>query len=1090
MNDDIKMNIIQDKDYICKSKIIPCQKRGTSLEKKSIKIKMRKESSQIGNSNIYYNNYNFIYNNNSAINNNSKKNTIYNAKLYNDKNIYNHSNFQSGKKNDIKIIKENESTDINKIFQNKEKARTFNRQSSHKKVRNSPDHYKNKTNLVLIETKNRLEQNKGEIYKKKLINENIFTNNDNNNKVENIKNKNIKNIIYNTCNILEEIPNTKRNTDSIIHQSNQDIIYNESLNKTKERPNKVKSKITNKEYNNISNNNFNYSHPENKAKKKIIYPIPMNINIQNNNLEGIHKKRKNIDINTEYQRNPVEEKFFPLEKHQNINNLNNTIKVKLKANNIINNTEINKENDAFQFSENNSIIKSKSKVKMKLDNKKDPEIEIRIIEPKKNEHSFYINNNRISTNNDKNKINEINYKEMMEENPKGRSYNKIGVSKNINIKINNNINNKGTKVKIIQNNNNDQINRNSTYNNNENSFFTININNSNIDENNINEPKNNLGNYCFVNNAHINESINNFNINNQINNNISNNRVNNINVFKSNSKTNKNIKLSSINAFNENKNIYITSNNNFSNCNTGNTSNNIYNQNYINKDIFQKEKENIEKDKNNIDFETKINNEEKNKDEELILIELEEEKGSNDNEFNSKNLENKKEVLQHKFFNNRKITEELKEKDLSLDKSASLRVFSIPQEDFLEKDDDVLKFLNSPSPRDNSPIKNNEINSNININMNNNAISNIHQCNEEDESEIIIQNSEFSMMNDPSKYNYIINKNIGQSSNIYGSNNNNLNNNNNSNINIDNYTMKDTSIISNVGIKGCKSITQAGKERTGHRKKNQDNYIIEKNLNNILGFNLFAILDGHGDNGHLVSQLASKYIIKKFTKITNSFNDTEKIYNYFKKNDFQKIIDIFLEIDKEIIDQKKFDISLSGTTCVLVIQLNDHLICSNIGDSRAILIYDENKIFELSHDSKPNIPEEEKRINLMGGVVDQVEDEDGEKTGPYRVYIRDKDQPGLAMSRSFGDKKAKSCGVIPYPDIIEYNLNNDSKYMVLCSDGVWEFISNEEVMEIGNKYYNQNNMTDFCNELLKKSTEIWENEENYMDDITIVTVFF
>ena len=94
------------------------------------------------------------------------------------------------------------------------------------------------------------------------------------------------------------------------------------------------------------------------------------------------------------------------------------------------------------------------------------------------------------------------------------------------------------------------------------------------------------------------------------------------------------------------------------------------------------------------------------------------------------------------------------------------------------------------------------------------------------------------------------------------------------------------------------------------------------------------------------------------------------------------------------------------------------------------------------------------------------------------------------MSRSFGDKKAKSCGVIPYPDIIEYSINNDSKYMVICSDGVWEFLSNEEVMEIGNKYYAQNNINDFCSQLLKKSTEMWEREENYIDDITIVAVYF
>ena len=127
----------------------------------------------------------------------------------------------------------------------------------------------------------------------------------------------------------------------------------------------------------------------------------------------------------------------------------------------------------------------------------------------------------------------------------------------------------------------------------------------------------------------------------------------------------------------------------------------------------------------------------------------------------------------------------------------------------------------------------------------------------------------------------------------------------------------------------------------------------------------------------------------------------------------------------------------------------------------------------------------------MGGRVDQVLDENGEKTGPFRVYIKEEDSPGLAMSRSFGDKKAKSCGVISYPDIIEYNLNNNEcKYMVICSDGVWEFLSNEEVKLIGDKYYNQNDMAKFCNELLKRATEFWENEENYMDDITIVTVFF
>ena len=346
---------------------------------------------------------------------------------------------------------------------------------------------------------------------------------------------------------------------------------------------------------------------------------------------------------------------------------------------------------------------------------------------------------------------------------------------------------------------------------------------------------------------------------------------------------------------------------------------------------------------------------------------------------------------------------------------------------------------------------------------------------EEEESEFVIRNSDFSINNDEKKK-----KNINESNKIMDSNN--------------NIYTKDISMISNFGIKCCKSLTQAGKERTGHRKKNQDNYIIEKNINKVLEFNIFAVLDGHGDNGHMVSQLASKYLIKKISTITSIYSDIETIYNFLKKSDFKEIIKIFLEIDKEIIEQQKFDIMRSGSTCVLIIQLGVHIICANIGDSRAILVYEEHcisKIFELSHDSKPELPEEKKRIIRMGGLVQQVKNEKGEGIGPFRVYDKTSEQPGLAMSRSFGDKKGKMCGVISYPEIIEYNLNNhDSKYMVICSDGVWEILSNEEVMNIGNNYYKENNISEFCNNLLKTTTKIWEEEENYMDDITILVVFF
>ena len=62
--------------------------------------------------------------------------------------------------------------------------------------------------------------------------------------------------------------------------------------------------------------------------------------------------------------------------------------------------------------------------------------------------------------------------------------------------------------------------------------------------------------------------------------------------------------------------------------------------------------------------------------------------------------------------------------------------------------------------------------------------------------------------------------------------------------------------------------------------------------------------------------------------------------------------------------------------------------------------------------------------------------------------------------------------------------------MLICSNGIWEFISNEEVIETGNKYYLLNDPLWLCHKLKNESTKIWMNEDIFIDDITVVVVFF
>ena len=301
-------------------------------------------------------------------------------------------------------------------------------------------------------------------------------------------------------------------------------------------------------------------------------------------------------------------------------------------------------------------------------------------------------------------------------------------------------------------------------------------------------------------------------------------------------------------------------------------------------------------------------------------------------------------------------------------------------------------------------------------------------------------------------------------------------------------------------FKKCKYKSIAGKDSLGNRKINQDLYLIQISFLNIEGFNLFGVLDGHGEYGHKVAIFTRDFILLKLTYFfkENKYNSLNEIYELLKKDNFAIIKNIYQQTDKELTNQN-FNSNFSGTTCVIVFQVGEKLICSNVGDSRAILInsYKKDdvklsspKIYELSHDQKPELPEEKKRIYKMGGIVDQMLDSKGKRNGPFRVWAGKNNYPGLAMSRCIGDLKGKKCGLISEPIIIEYTLDERSKYMVICSDGVWEFLDNEDIMRMGIDFYLKDNIEEYLEKIIKVSEFWWEKEDIIRDDITAIVVFF
>ena len=93
------------------------------------------------------------------------------------------------------------------------------------------------------------------------------------------------------------------------------------------------------------------------------------------------------------------------------------------------------------------------------------------------------------------------------------------------------------------------------------------------------------------------------------------------------------------------------------------------------------------------------------------------------------------------------------------------------------------------------------------------------------------------------------------------------------------------------------------------------------------------------------------------------------------------------------------------------------------------------------------------------------------------------------MTRSFGDGMAARVGVNAIPEIKEFTLTPQDKVIVLASDGVWEFLSNQDVSKIVYPYFLKKNAEGAAENLVRHSFKRWKKEENVIDDITCIVIF-
>lgn len=262
---------------------------------------------------------------------------------------------------------------------------------------------------------------------------------------------------------------------------------------------------------------------------------------------------------------------------------------------------------------------------------------------------------------------------------------------------------------------------------------------------------------------------------------------------------------------------------------------------------------------------------------------------------------------------------------------------------------------------------------------------------------------------------------------------------------------------------------------------NQDSFLIMKIENE---YALYGVFDGHGRKGHDISNFVKDNLPKiLFSQETFSQDPQDALLKTFEKTQY---------LIEKATALKAIDATRSGTTCSIVLHCIEKktLYIAHVGDSRVVLgkqVQDQKQgkswtAVELTKDHKPDLPEERARIEKNGGIVVF----DGGWN--YRVFAkgkkdsRGKRYPGLNMSRAMGDLSGfNDAGISCVPDVNQHFMsvqptkplpstnNNDDeedkppsrapsiqsstptvssydidrcdKFVLLCSDGVWEFIS-------------------------------------------------
>ena len=282
------------------------------------------------------------------------------------------------------------------------------------------------------------------------------------------------------------------------------------------------------------------------------------------------------------------------------------------------------------------------------------------------------------------------------------------------------------------------------------------------------------------------------------------------------------------------------------------------------------------------------------------------------------------------------------------------------------------------------------------------------------------------------------------------------------------------------------SVVRAGfKSRLGTirgkpKLQNQDSLAIKPNLQNIRGQYLFGVCDGHGAQGHLISEYVKEQIVKSVEFLLPAEPKIEQI---------PKSLSSAYDQISNSLSNASIDIIFSVCTTLTIIISGNNCICANLGDCKAVLGR-EGEIWQaLPLSSEHNLQNKKERERMIANNARIGIEENEEGGGTEKIYMGDQKVPGLDITRSIGDKIGKFIGMISIPETKSFVLQPEDKFIIIGTQGLWKYITGLEAVCIVRLSWEDNRIEKSCEDLVSEADRRWKTNENDKEDITAIVIY-